>query len=236
MTFKPPRDGPTIWEIGFPDRTAMGFYVPDVNPMYVNRLFLNGPEKYRQYGLWDRYTDIHPESDQVFSIGISDSKKEWFFAHVDRRGADKYQPTTWTIKFNLDSVTNGTYKLRLAIASATRSDLQVFVNSKDEGMVFEVMNLGNDNTICRHGIHGLYRLFSIDVSSSLLIKGDNSIFLTQARGGDALCAILYDYLRLEAPSSKSKSFWNQNQALSASCTSSTFHYWTFSSATSSMPT
>lgn len=72
-------------------------------------------------------------------------------------------------------------------------------------MVFEVMNLGNDNTICRHGIHGLYRLFSIDVSSSLLIKGDNSIFLTQARGGDALCAILYDYLRLEAPSSKSKS-------------------------------
>lgn len=40
--------------------------------------------RYRQYGLWDRYTDIHPESDQVFSIGISDSKKEWFFAHVDR--------------------------------------------------------------------------------------------------------------------------------------------------------
>lgn len=65
--------------------------------------------------------------------------------------------------------------------------------------VFQVLNLGADNTVCRHGIHGLYRLLSIDISSSLLVMGDNSIFLSQARGGDALCGILYDYLRLEGP-------------------------------------
>jgi len=70
-----------------------------------------------------------------------------------------------------------------------------------------VMNLGTDNTVCRHGIHGLYRLFSINVPSSFLVKGDNSIFLTQARGGDALCGILYDYLRLEAPASPERSKW-----------------------------
>ena len=40
--------------------------------------------RYRQYGLWDRYTDTHPESDQVFTVGVSDTKKDWFFAHVDR--------------------------------------------------------------------------------------------------------------------------------------------------------
>lgn len=40
--------------------------------------------RYRQYGLWDRYTDMHPESDQDFTIGINDPKKDWFFAHVDR--------------------------------------------------------------------------------------------------------------------------------------------------------
>lgn len=45
MTFVPLRDGPTVWEIGFPDRTATGYFVPDVNPMYVNKLFLNSPEK-----------------------------------------------------------------------------------------------------------------------------------------------------------------------------------------------
>lgn len=45
LTYAPLRDGPTIWEIGFPDRTAIGYYVPDVNPMYVNKLFINSPEK-----------------------------------------------------------------------------------------------------------------------------------------------------------------------------------------------
>ncbi|XP_031262360.1 probable rhamnogalacturonate lyase B [Pistacia vera] len=213
LTYVPLRDGPTLWEIGFPDRTATGFFVPDVNPMYVNRLFVNSPEKYRQYGLWDRYADIHPESDQVFTIGVNDSKKDWFFAHVDRRGPNnKYLPTTWTIKFNLASVISGIYKVRLAIASATRSDLKVYVNYIDDGhLAFEEMNLGMDNTVCRHGIHGLYQLFSFDVSSVLLIKGDNSMFLTQARGGDALCGVLYDYIRLEAPASSVKSKWLEEQ-------------------------
>ncbi|XP_012841986.1 PREDICTED: probable rhamnogalacturonate lyase B [Erythranthe guttata] len=200
ITYAPPRDGPTIWEIGFADRTAQDYYVPDVNPMYVNKLFLNSPEKFRQYGLWDRYTDVNPKYDQVFTIGVSDPKKDWFFAHVDRRIGEKYVPTTWAIRFSLKSVTVGTYKLRLAIASATRSDLEVHVNEMNaEQLVFQVTNLGADNTVCRHGIHGLYRLFSADISSTLLVNGDNCIFLTQARGGDSLCGILYDYLRLEAP-------------------------------------
>ncbi|KAM1762784.1 hypothetical protein ACFX12_005383 [Malus domestica] len=201
LTYVPLRDGPTLWEIGYPDRTAIDYYVPDVNPIYVNKLFLNSPEKYRQYGLWDRYTDVHPEFDQTFTIGSSNPKTDWFFAHVDRRGADnKYLPTTWTIKFNLKSVTTGTYKFRLAIASATRSDLKVHVNAMDiEHLVIQVLNLGTDNAVCRHGVHGLYWLFSGDIPSTLLVKGDNSIFLSQARGGDALCGLFYDYLRLEAP-------------------------------------
>ncbi|KAK3039680.1 LOW QUALITY PROTEIN: hypothetical protein RJ639_027021 [Escallonia herrerae] len=200
LIYVPLRDGPTVWEIGIPDRTSTGFYVPDVNLMYANKLFLNSPEKFRQYGLWDRYTDIHPEFDQNFTIGINDPKKDWFFAHVARRGANKYLPTVWTINFNLTSVTSGVYKLRLAVASANRSDLLVHVNHIDtEHLVFQVMNLGTDNAVCRHGIHGLYRLLNVDIAPSNLVKGDNSIFLTQARGGDALCGILHDYLRLEVP-------------------------------------
>lgn len=82
------------------------------------------------------------------------------------------------------------------------TSLQVHINDMDvKHLVFQVQNLGMDNTVCRHGIHGLYRLYSIDISSSLLVKGDNSLFLTQARGGDAICGVLYDYLRLEAPAS-----------------------------------
>lgn len=40
--------------------------------------------RFRQYDLWDRCTDTHPEFDQVLTIGISDPKRDWFFAHVDR--------------------------------------------------------------------------------------------------------------------------------------------------------
>lgn len=202
LTYSPLRDGPTLWEIGYPDRTANSFYVPDVNPMYVNKLFLHSPEKFRQYGLWEGYTDLYPRNDQVFTVGINDPKKDWFFAQVCRGGEDgKYVAATWTIKFNMTSLSDGTYRLRLAIASATRSDLKINVNSmgSDSTLVFQLMNLGMDNTVCRHGIHGLYRIYSIDIPSSLLVKGDNSIFLTQARNGDPLCGVLYDYLRLEAP-------------------------------------
>jgi len=41
LVFNPPRNGPTLWEIGIPDRSAAEFYVPDPNPKLVNRLYLN---------------------------------------------------------------------------------------------------------------------------------------------------------------------------------------------------
>mgnify|MGYP004708632519 CR=1 FL=1 len=38
-----------------------------------------------------------------------------------------------------------------------------------------------------------------DITSSLLIRGHNIRFLTQARAGNVLCGVMYDYIRLEAP-------------------------------------
>ncbi|KAG9155482.1 hypothetical protein Leryth_009898, partial [Lithospermum erythrorhizon] len=51
LTYSPPRSGPTLWEIGTPDRTAAEFYIPPPNPTLMNKLYANVPEKYRQYGL-----------------------------------------------------------------------------------------------------------------------------------------------------------------------------------------
>lgn len=45
LVYEPPRAGPTLWEIGIPDRTAAEFYVPDPNPNYVNRLYINHPDR-----------------------------------------------------------------------------------------------------------------------------------------------------------------------------------------------
>lgn len=41
ITYAPPRNGPTLWEIGTPDRTAAEFFVPDPRPEYINPVFLN---------------------------------------------------------------------------------------------------------------------------------------------------------------------------------------------------
>lgn len=45
VVYEPPRNGPTLWEIGIADRTAAEFYVPDPSPDFTNKLFLNGKEK-----------------------------------------------------------------------------------------------------------------------------------------------------------------------------------------------
>lgn len=45
LIHEPPRDGPTLWEIGIPDRSAAEFYVPDPNPMYLNKLYINHPDR-----------------------------------------------------------------------------------------------------------------------------------------------------------------------------------------------
>lgn len=59
--------------------------------------------------------------------------------------------------------------------------------------------IGQDNAIARHGIHGLYRLYSVNVWGSLLLEGRNVIFLTQAVGVRPFRGIMYDYIRFEQP-------------------------------------
>ncbi|XP_061359356.1 probable rhamnogalacturonate lyase B [Gastrolobium bilobum] len=205
IIYVPLRDGPTLWEIGIPDRSAAEFYVPDPNPKYINKLYVDHPDKFRQYGLWERYADLYPNEDLVYTVGVSDYRKDWFFAQVTRKKNDgSYQGTTWQIKFNLDKVeASGIYKLRLALASANVSELQVRVNDlKRDPPLFTTGVIGKDNAIARHGIHGLYWLYSIDMPGLLLGEGVNTIFLTQTIATGPFQGIMYDYIRLEGPNKK----------------------------------
>ncbi|KAL9229205.1 hypothetical protein vseg_004694 [Gypsophila vaccaria] len=200
LVYEPPRDGPTLWEIGIPDRSAAEFFIPDPDPKLVNKLYLKH-DKFRQYGLWDRYTDLYPDEDLVYNVNTSDYKKDWFFAQVQRKVNNTYQGTTWQIKFQLENIyPKGTYYLRLALASATGSDLQVRVNDRNEGPpLFSSGQIGFDNTIARHGVHGLYWLYNVSIPGSKFVKGNNTIFLTQALDLSPWRGILYDYIRLESP-------------------------------------
>ncbi|XP_015886044.3 uncharacterized protein LOC107421334 [Ziziphus jujuba] len=201
IVYEPPRDGPTLWEIGIPDRTAAEFYVPDPNPIYVNPLYLNH-DRFRQYGLWERYADLYPNDDLSFTIGVSDYTKDWFFAQVNRKKDDgTYEGTTWKINFKLDNANKtGSFVLRIALATANLAELQVRVNDpKGEPPLFTTSVIGNDNTIARHGIHGLYWLYNIEIPASLLVEGDNTIFLKQTMNTSPFQGIMYDYIRLEGP-------------------------------------
>ncbi|CDP00941.1 unnamed protein product [Coffea canephora] len=203
LVFEPPRDGPTLWEIGIPDRSAAEFYFPDPNPLYINKLYINLPaDRFRQYGLWERYADLYPDGDLVYTVGTSDYRKDWFYAHVNRKiGENIFQSTTWQVNFEVDNVVQtGTYKLRIALCSATYSELQVRVNDPDANPPHFTSGLiGSDNAIARHGVHGLYWLFNIDIPESHLRQGYNVIYLTQAKNDTALHGIMYDYIRMECP-------------------------------------
>ncbi|KAK1576099.1 hypothetical protein Q3G72_010941 [Acer saccharum] len=202
IVYEPPRNGPTLWEIGIPDRSAAEFFIPDPNPTLMNKLFNNHPDKFRQYGLWERYGDLYRNRDLKYTIGVSDFTRDWFFAHVTRNiGNKKYEGTTWQIIFQLESWKSGNYKLQLALASSNLAEIQVRFNDADRAnrALFSTGLIGKDNAIARHGIHGLYKLYTIDVPSSHLQKGNNTLYLTQSRHIGAFEGVMYDYIRLEGP-------------------------------------
>ncbi|KAK6923245.1 Rhamnogalacturonan lyase, domain III, partial [Dillenia turbinata] len=195
IVFTPPRNGPTLREIGIPDRSAAEFYVPDPDPCFINRLYLT---KDRQYG-WDRYTVLYPKEDLIYTVGASDYRKDWFFAHVNRNvGNGTYRATTWQIKFEIPDLLPGAYTLLMALASASRAEIRV--NDPLAKLPHHTTKfIGKDNAIARHGIHGLYWLFSFEVPSTLFLKGNNTIYLLQNRGQSKFSGVMYVYLRLEGP-------------------------------------
>lgn len=80
--------------------------------------------------------------------------------------------------------------------------LKVGVNEPSKNPpLFSTGVIGKDNTIARHGIHGLYYLYNVSVPGSLLLKGNNTIFLTQTESISPFQGIMYDYIRLEGPPS-----------------------------------
>ena len=78
--------------------------------------------------------------------------------------------------------------------------LQVRINDPQEKPpLFSSGLIGYDNTIARHGIHGLYWLYNVSIPGDKFMLGNNTIFLTQVWGLSPWRGILYDYIRLESP-------------------------------------
>ncbi|XP_019177210.1 PREDICTED: rhamnogalacturonate lyase B-like isoform X2 [Ipomoea nil] len=201
LVYKPPRNGATLWDIGVAERTAAEFYIPNPDPKYKVHKFKDQP-KNKEYGLWKRYADLYPDRDLVFIVGKSDYSKDWFFAHVTRELENgTFGDTTRQIVFELQSVNKTSYyTLQLALAAAHQADIQLRFNDKDAELPhFSTGIIGTDNAVARHGIHGLYWLFSFRVRGSWLVPGNNTIFMTNGGAFTRWRGLLYDYIRFEGP-------------------------------------
>ncbi|XP_051126823.1 uncharacterized protein LOC127248504 [Andrographis paniculata] len=198
IVFKALRNGPTLWEIGIPDRTAAEFFIPD--SIYKVHKYPPPLEKFKEYGLWTKYTDLFPKDDLEFTVGKSDYERDWFFAQVNRQSGKQFEATVWKIVFELKHVNKqASYTLWLAVAGAHGAEIQVRINTPSSRPLFSTGLIGQENIIARSGIHGMYRLYSIVIPGNLLVDGVNTIFLRQTRALGPFQAVMYDYIRLEGP-------------------------------------
>lgn len=77
--------------------------------------------------------------------------------------------------------------------------LQVRVNDPNGKAHFRTNVFGGGNVIARHGIHGYQWNYEVPIEGALLFEGDNTIYLTQSKGGFKFIGLMYDYLRFEGP-------------------------------------
>jgi rhamnogalacturonan endolyase len=212
VTWTPYRFGPTVFEIGYPDRTAGKFrhgedwWVGDI-----------GPSATAPSPVWSKFLEYPFDfpNGLTYTVGQSRWTTDWNFIQpvvINNNGA--YNPwannagTTSTILFNLPSApaTNGS--LYIATASSYQGPLIVTLNNNDVTLAnlytngfdpsYDNSGSGSDASI-REGIHGLFADKRLVVSKAYLRAGQNTLTITMRKGGYLANHSMYDYLRLELP-------------------------------------
>jgi len=179
LNWIPRTHGQLIWQIGTPDRTAAEY--------------LHGDD-FRHFGLWFDYAKDFPDG-VTYTIGRSNEAIDWNFNQwcVENSNGG-YDPSPWTIEFDIDKIVGDQAVLTIAIAAARNARLRVLVNKVE---VLGDDALVNDSAGPRAGIRGFYRERIIMFDSSILsTRRTNRIVLEQRRAG-LFQSIMYDCIRLE---------------------------------------
>ena len=202
VTWTPTRTGPTVFEIGFPNRTGDKFkhgddwWVGDIGPGPTNPLPV--------WSKWLEYPFDFP-SGPNYTVGQSRWTTDWnFIQPCVTDNAGNYNGSTSTITFNLASAPSGTASLYIALSSDYQGPLIIQVNGNNiAGSTGYFPNYsgsanGSDVTI-RESNHGIFSDTRISIASGLLHQGQNTITLNMRKGGSNDNHAMYDYLRLELP-------------------------------------
>jgi len=211
ITWTPARVGPTVFEIGYPDRTSGKFRHGD--DWFVGA---PGPSPTAPSPIWTQFLDYpfdYPNG-LTYVVGQNRWGADWNFIQPEViDGAGNFNASSSTILFNLAAAPAGgaTASLYVAFAAAFSGPTIISVNGNNLGATsgvtatpvtpltsegFNPAMSGSDVSV-REGNHGAFSDERITFPASLLTKGTNSLNLNMRKGGSSESHIMYDYLRLE---------------------------------------
>jgi autotransporter-associated beta strand protein len=215
VTWTPTRVGPTVFEIGYPDRTGGKFRHGD--DWFVGDI---GPNPTAPSPIWTKFLDYPFDfpNGVNYTVGQSRWNTDWNFIQpivVDYAGNEN--PSSSTISFNLATApANGaTASLYLGIAATYSGPIIVSVNGSNLGSGsgnaagvtatpvtlltangFNPPATASDVSV-REGNHGAFSDERITFPASMLHAGNNTININMRKGGYFANCAVYDYLRLE---------------------------------------
>jgi rhamnogalacturonan endolyase len=202
VTWTPARVGPTVFEIGYPDRTSAKFrhgddwWVGDIGPSPTNPM-----------PVWTKFLEYPFDfpNEPTYTVGQSRWTTDWnFIQPVVTDSAGNYNGSTSTINFNLPSAPTANGSFYIALSSDYQGPLIIQVNGNNIAgstgyfPAYSSSSDGSDASI-REGIHGTYSDNRLLVSSTYLHAGANTITINMRKGGYFANHAMYDYLRLELP-------------------------------------
>ena len=213
VTWTPARVGATVFEIGYPDRTAAKFRHGD--DYWVGDI---GPSSTAPSPIWSKWLEYPFDfpSGVNYSVGQSRWSTDWNFVQpVVTDSGGNYNSSSSTITFNLATApTNGAQaSLYLGLSSDYYTAIVVTVNGNNLGSVggvtgtpnnsipttgYYVGYSGSDTTI-REGNNGAFSDERLTFPASQLHAGVNTITIgiRQIAGTYFANHAMYDYLRLE---------------------------------------
>ena len=200
VTWTPTRVGPTVFEIGYPDRTGAKFrhgddwWVGDIGPGPTNPL-----------PVWTKFLEYPFDfpNGVNYTVGSSRWTTDWnYIQPVIVDAAGNYNPSTSTINFNLPSAPGATASIYIGLSSDYQGAIILSVNGNNISgstgyfPAYSSSSSGSDASI-REGIHGAFSDNRITFSGSLLRAGANTITINMRKGGYFANHAMYDYIRLE---------------------------------------
>lgn len=215
LTWTPARIGPTVFEIGVPDRNTQEFRHGD-DYWHGEIGTASAPGQ-----LWAPFQFFPYEwpNGLGYTVGQSHWATDWNYAQptVYNPSTAAYNGNTWTITFTLPNApTSGTSAfLYLGIASDETGPVIVKVNnttldSSSSGVTaapdsistsqgFFVPSAYENDAMIRMSSHGIFCDERLTFPTTLLKAGTNTITLNMRKGGYFANSAMYDYVRLELP-------------------------------------